>query len=252
MQKVVNAAPTASEGDRVHRMISAMVNVGIDGGYLLSPRLARVHWQAGDRPLPAPRVSVAGESVQWVDPSEIPSGADVDRRGKALAAGHDDMEELMAQLAAYSGLRRGEETALMISQVDQGGRTIAVSRKIVDIAGTLLVETPKGRKKRHAIYPRCTPGGYPLAGKLGARIEEARAEQEAGSNPLGLIFPSRGRVTAERQPMRCPNSHAAGYVGFCPSGRAGQAGLPELAPTETNSLTRSLRSSSKLRGSPVQ
>ena len=37
-----------------------------------------------------------------------------------------------------------------------------------------------------------TPGGYPLAERLAARIEEARAEQEAGSNPLGLVFPSRG------------------------------------------------------------
>ena len=35
-------------------------------------------------------------------------------------------------------------------------------------------------------YPRRTPAGYPLA----ARIEQARAEQAAGTNPLGLIFPS--------------------------------------------------------------
>ena len=53
MQKIVNAAPTAGEGDRVHRMISAMVTAGLDGGYLTNPRLARVHWQAGDRALPA-------------------------------------------------------------------------------------------------------------------------------------------------------------------------------------------------------
>ena len=32
-QKIVNAAPTA----------------GVDAGYLTSPRLAKVHWQAGDR-----------------------------------------------------------------------------------------------------------------------------------------------------------------------------------------------------------
>jgi hypothetical protein len=62
-QKIVNAAPTAGEGDRVHRMLSALVTAGIEAGYLTSPRLARVHWQAGDRPLPAPAVSVAGESA---------------------------------------------------------------------------------------------------------------------------------------------------------------------------------------------
>jgi hypothetical protein len=64
MQEIVNAAPTASEGDRVGRMVSALVNAGLDAGYLVNPRLAKVHWQAGDRTLPAPRVSVAGESVQ--------------------------------------------------------------------------------------------------------------------------------------------------------------------------------------------
>ena len=40
------------------------------------------------------------------------------------------------------------------------------------------------------IYPRRTPAGYPLAERLGGRIGEARAEQEAGTNPLGLLFPS--------------------------------------------------------------
>jgi hypothetical protein len=40
-------------------------------------------------------------------------------------------------------------------------------------------ETPENRKFRRTIYPRRTPGGYPLAERLAARIEEARAEQEA-------------------------------------------------------------------------
>ncbi len=55
MQKIVNAAPTAGEGDRVRRMISALVTAGIDAGYLVNSRLAKVHWQAGDAPFPRPR-----------------------------------------------------------------------------------------------------------------------------------------------------------------------------------------------------
>jgi hypothetical protein len=47
-------------------MISALVAAGIAGGYLASPRLKEVHWQAGDRPLPAPQVSVGGESPLFV------------------------------------------------------------------------------------------------------------------------------------------------------------------------------------------
>jgi hypothetical protein len=74
MQRVVNAAPTPGEGDRVHRMISALVSAGLGGGYLTNPQLAKVHWRAGDRPLPEARVSVAGESALWVDPAEIPEG----------------------------------------------------------------------------------------------------------------------------------------------------------------------------------
>ncbi len=46
MQAVVNAAPTAKESERLRRCLSAMVTAGIAGGYLASPRLREVHWQA--------------------------------------------------------------------------------------------------------------------------------------------------------------------------------------------------------------
>jgi integrase len=190
-QKIVNAAPTAGEGDRARRMLSALVNAGIGGGYLANPRLAKVHWQAGDRPLPAPAVTVAGESHLWVDPAEIPSDDDITRLGQALAAGrHGDRCELMANTAAYSGLRWGELAALTIAQVHQGARAITVDRKVVEVSGHQYLEPPKNRKHRRTIYPRQTPGGYPLAEWLAARIDQARAEQEAGTNPLGLVFPS--------------------------------------------------------------
>jgi hypothetical protein len=87
MQQIVNAAPTAGEGDRVREMVSALITAGIDAGYLVNSRLAKVHRQAAGRPLPAPVVSVAGESAQWVDPAEIPSDGDIGKLGWALAAG---------------------------------------------------------------------------------------------------------------------------------------------------------------------
>ena len=190
-QAIVNAAPTACEGNRVRRMISALVSAGLDGGYLAHPRLAKVHWQAGDRPVPAPAVSVGGESWLWVDPAEIPSCGDIARLGHALGAGpYGERDELMANTAAYSGLRWGELAALTIGQADEAERVIAVDRKVVEVAGHLYVEAPKNRKFRRTIYPRRTPAGYPLAERLAARIKAARAGQEAGTNPLGLIFPS--------------------------------------------------------------
>jgi integrase len=194
MQAIVNAAPTAGEGDRVAAMISALVSVctaGIDGGYLANPRLAKVHWQAADRPLPAPQVTVAGESTSWVDPADIPSDDDISKLGQALATGrHGDRDELMACTAAYSGLRWGELAALTIPQVDQDARAITVDRKVIEVGGHLYIEAPKGRKSRRTIYPRNTPAGYPLAKRPAARIEQARAEKQAGTNPLRLIFPS--------------------------------------------------------------
>jgi len=162
-QAIVNAAPTAGEGNRVRRMISALVSAGLDGGYLANPRLAKVHWQAEDRLVPTPVVSVAGESAQWVDLAEIPSSDDVARLGGALGAGlHGERDELMANLAAYSGLRWGELTALTIAQLDTPGRVITVDRKVVEVAGYLYVEAPKNRKRRKTIYPRATPAGYPV------------------------------------------------------------------------------------------
>jgi integrase len=101
-----------------------------------------------------------------------------------------ERDELMANTAAYSGLRWGELTALTTGQIDQVGRVITVDRKVVEIAGHLYVEAPKNRKMRRTIYPRAIPGGYPLVARLADRIEQASAEQQAGSNPLGLIFPS--------------------------------------------------------------
>ena len=119
MQRAVNAAPTAGEGARLHRCLSAMVTAGITGGYLTNPRLREVHWQAADRPAPGPQVSVQGESAQFVDPAEIPAGADVARLGQALAGRRrGDLYELMVNTAAYSGLRQGELFALTIDQID--------------------------------------------------------------------------------------------------------------------------------------
>jgi hypothetical protein len=83
MQQIVNAAPTAGEGARVQGMISALVSAGLEGGYLANPRLTKVHWQAGDRPLPDPAVTVAGESALWVDP-ELLSTLRRGRRASAL------------------------------------------------------------------------------------------------------------------------------------------------------------------------
>ena len=108
---------------------------------------------------------------------------------RQCAARHGDLHELMANTAAYTGLRQGELFALTAGQVAAAARVITVDRKIVEVGGKLFLEAPKGRKRRSTIYPVRTTQGYPLAGQIAARAEQARAEQDAGANSLGLMFP---------------------------------------------------------------
>jgi len=190
MQAAVNAAPTAGEGRRVRAMISALTAAGITGGYLASSRLKEVHWQARGRQAAPLRAGLAGESPLFVDPGEIPAGEDVARLGQAVAALRRGLYELMVHFAAYTGLRWGELIALTTGQISQGSRAVTVDRKVVEVRGHLFVEAPKNRKWRRTIYPRATPGGWPLAAMAAARIAEIKQEQAAGRNPLGLMFPA--------------------------------------------------------------
>ena len=95
--------------------------------------------------------------------------------------------QLMICTAAYSGLRQGEVFALTTGQIDPAARVIDVDRKVIEVSGKLLTGAPKGPQRRKTIYPVRTPQAYPLAGKIAARIQAARAERAAGVNPLGLM-----------------------------------------------------------------
>ena len=150
MQAVVNAAPTAGEGKRLHALVSALAGAGITGGYLASARLKEVHWQANGRPSPQAQATVAGGAVLFVDPAEIPAHADVAKLGQALAASpaRGPLYELMASLAAYTGLRWGELAALTIAQTGQAARVITVDRKVVEIGGGGVFQTPQKTQTR--------------------------------------------------------------------------------------------------------
>ena len=223
MQAAVNAATTAGEGRRVRAMISALTGAGIAGGYLASPRLKEVHWQARGRQAVPPRAVLAGESLLFVDPGEIPAGEDVARLGQAVAALRQGLYELMVHFAAYTGLRWGELTALTTGQISQASRVVTIDRKVVEVRGHLFVEAPKNRRWRRTIYPRATPGGWPLAELAAARIKEVRQEQAAGRNPLGLMFPAPAggywRSSNFRRRVLEGAYLAAGWRGTAESGR---------------------------------
>jgi hypothetical protein len=65
-------------------MISALVSAGLEGGYRANPWLARVHWQAGDRPLPRPGSASLATQRCGVDPAEILANKDIAKLGRAL------------------------------------------------------------------------------------------------------------------------------------------------------------------------
>ena len=205
MQKAVNAAPTAGEGARLHRCLSAMVTAGIRGGYLTNPRLREVYWQAGDRPAPGPQVSVQGESAQFVDPAGIPAGADVAGLGQALAGRRrGDLYELMVNTAAYSGLRQGELFALTTDQITPRSRVIDVDRKVIEVSGTLLTGLPKGCKRRKTIYPVRTPQGYSLAEKIEARIAGRTRRDGSRHQPARADLPEPARPVLAVLQLRPP------------------------------------------------
>ena len=85
-QQIVNAAPTAGEGDRVHGMLSALVAAGIEGGYLTSPRLAMVHWQAA-APAARPAATVWGSRRCGSTGPRSRPGSHIGKLGRALAEG---------------------------------------------------------------------------------------------------------------------------------------------------------------------
>ena len=163
LQAAVNAAPTAGEGRRLRSLISALVGAGIAGGFLTSARLKDVHWQAHGRPVTPVRSQVAGESVLYVDPGEIPGPDDVTALGQAVAAARGWVFELMVVFAAYSGLRWGELAALTATQIGQAQRLVAVDRKVVEIRGHLFVEPVRAENLIHGSdLQSCSPGAPPV------------------------------------------------------------------------------------------
>ena len=71
---------------------------------------------------------------------------------------------------------------------------VPVNRKLVEVPGHLYVEAPKYRK---CGAPSTTSArrGLPAGRAVAARVEQPRAEQDGGANPLGLIFPAPGSAT---------------------------------------------------------
>ena len=192
LQQAINAANTADSGARVAKCAKALINVGIDAGYMENRHWPRLHWQACGRPIPAPKTRTVGRHVGYQDPRALPSHSRIADLAEHLV---DDPQapwwrELMVYLAACSGLRFGEQANLAAGAVRPGEREIDVIEKVVEIDGRQHLEAPKGRILRTAVYPEITPTGYRLADSLRRRVAEAERERSTSVNPHGLLSPA--------------------------------------------------------------
>lgn len=125
--------------------------------------------------------SRAGVSGRFVDPKRIPTVAEVDRLAVYMGQRWEWWRELQVKLAAFSGLRLGEMTALRAIDVDLGQSTIDVCRAWGRIERRFL--DPKWNKVRTTFVASS------VVGLLEARMEEV--------GPGGLLFPRQNRDGAE-------------------------------------------------------
>jgi integrase len=138
-----------------------------------------------------------GAVVQYIDRDLLPTHKDVSELGKQMAiTGKNYRWELMANPAAYSGIRLGELIHISPEDFDTKAGTISITEQCLDVNGKKSLAAPKNDSVRTTIYPTKTPEGYPLAKMIERRIKEANATGARrlldGSSRV-LMFPdSRG------------------------------------------------------------
>lgn len=131
------------------------------------------------------------EADRYVTPDQVPSHKAIDRLGNGMGA-LSRWGKLCVELTYTTGVRSGEMYALEASNVDLDEFEIAVNWQILSLSGLATRQSrPKYGRPRGTNYPEVTLTGYPIAKALAARVAEARAEQEAGTNPRGLLFPAQ-------------------------------------------------------------
>jgi integrase len=191
-QDAVNRAPTQSEGRNVRRAARSLVGALRQGDFLMDQQVIDLStvWWHGDRAIRAREQGQ--ERIQYVDRSKRPTHGQVTALREGMDArrtrGTKAWRALAVELAAYSGVRRGELAVLDDTVVSRVGR-IRVQWRLETIGGPHLA-LPKGNKRRWTTYPRVTPTGFDLADAVSRRLDEVAAEKAAGTNQLGLLFPS--------------------------------------------------------------
>lgn len=210
-----------SKVEHVASTLSAFIRWGVNKGWITQNHNALLGALAEATTVKEKRrTKKSGESKLHVDSRDIPTHEDVSAYGREAARiGKMWWFELMVNLAAYSGLRLGEEMDLSIESIDLKKRLITVNYQCLDTNKSLSRTTPKWEILRVTTYPEVTPMGYPLAAELKRRVAELKALKEIptlqdGSKRL-LLFPDQNggwqRQSNFSRRVRRPAQEAAGW-----------------------------------------
>lgn len=223
--RVLDRCPTNYVVERTRRILSSVLTVGVENGFLRTDQAAlhrvtvplRVEIRPPRRLTAGPARSdqpllVLAAAVPGNDQVGALAAADV-----AVSPASRRWWPLWVHLLAYVGLRAGEFFALAAPDVLDGDpRLLTVSRQVVETTGhpKVLAAPKNGFGRLAAVCPR-TPQGYQLRQRLQERAEQALVEQRAGLNPDALIVPSPagGWWTRSNFRSRCfvPAARAAGW-----------------------------------------
>lgn len=203
--------------DRTEREITIDLRALLDWGYrakyfsreqlALLPKSPPVVHKRGSNQSPRSTSTTPG-SRRGVTDAHAPSHGDVQKLASAMNRYYTN-GELAVELAAATGLRWGEQFALLEGDIDLVNREIKVDRAVVlhrpAVGGNLMSRCgpPKNHKTRVVIFPEETLTGYDLLGAMTQRVAQMKVEMAAyaallHANPNAepqqpdLLFPSPG------------------------------------------------------------
>ena len=178
-QQIVNAAPTAGEGDRVHGMLSALVAAGIEDGYLTNQRGAQVPEVPQDdlppphaRRLPARRETRRPHRAghRRAGSRHQPAGADLPfADGQALAILQLQPQRPQARLPGHRLARCGRHRQVDLAQpaarvLDDGPVHLEARshRRVLHGRARQRAHHPADVRRLHRRRPRPRPPGHRL------------------------------------------------------------------------------------------
>ncbi|NPD06521.1 site-specific integrase [Nocardioides sp. zg-1308] len=167
------------------------------GALAPDPALSRVSRIVERADSPA-RSRHSGDAYMFVRDEDAPSAVQVRALGSALADSFPLWGAMAPELAANGGPRWGEQFQLTADDAHPDGCDEDPSAHIhihwqINPNGKADEDRrclPKGNSVRRIPLARESFTGYPLRDEMRKRVDQARHEQAAGTNPEALLFPA--------------------------------------------------------------